>query len=72
MKKQVEIIKRELDWQGDRVEGVPPQYDYEKIECMMQGSRDFIKYLKRGYGRTTHLASIDIRNNRLKREKVKS
>ena len=46
MKKQVEIIKRELDWQGDRVEGVPPQYDYEKIECMMQGSRDFIKYLK--------------------------
>lgn len=69
VKKQVEIIKKELDWQGDRVEGVPPQYDYEKIECMMQGSRDFVKYLKRGYGRTTHLASIDIRNNRLNREK---
>ena len=35
----------------------------------MQGSRDYIKFLKRGFGRTTHLASIDIRNNRLSREK---
>lgn len=71
VKKQVQIIKKELDWNGDRVEGVPPEYDYEKIECMMQGSRDYIKYLKRGYGRTTHLASIDIRNQRLEREKGK-
>ena len=69
VKKQVEIIKKELDWRGDRVEGIPPEYDYEKIECMMQGSRDYIKYLKRGYGRTTHLASIDIRNQRLERDK---
>lgn len=30
VKTQVEVIKRELDWQGDEVEGVPPQYDYEK------------------------------------------
>ena len=68
VKKQVEIIKKELDWKGDRVEGIPPEYDYEKIECMMQGSRDYIKFLKRGFGRTTHLASIDIRNDRLKRD----
>ena len=34
----------------------------------MQGSRDYIKFLKRGFGRTTHLASIDIRNDRLKRD----
>ncbi len=38
-----------------QVEGVPPEYDYEKIECFMQGVRDYIKYLKRGFGRTTHL-----------------
>lgn len=68
VKEQVAIIKRELDWQGDEVEGVPPQYDYEKIECYMQGVRDYIKYLKRGFGRTTHLVSIDIRNGRLSRE----
>ena len=68
VKKQVEIIKEELDWKGDVVEGIPENYNYEKIECIMQGTRDFIKYLKRGYGRTTHLASIDIRNDRIKRD----
>lgn len=68
VKKQVQIIKDELGWEGDQVEGVPPEYDYEKIECFMQGVRDYIKHLKRGYGRTTHLASIDIRNGRLDRE----
>jgi len=68
VKRQVAIIRRELGWQGDEVEGVPPEYDYEKIECFMQGVRDYIRYLKRGFGRTTHLASIDIRNGRLSRE----
>jgi N-acetyl sugar amidotransferase len=67
VKTQVEIISRELGWKGDQVEGVPPEYNYEKIECFMQGVRDYIKYLKRGFGRTTHLASIDIRNHRLTR-----
>ena len=47
VKKQVEIIKNELDWKGDIVEGIPEEYDYEKIECMMQGVRDYIKYIKR-------------------------
>ena len=67
VKKQVAIIERELGWQGDRVEGVPAEYNYEKIECYMQGVRDYLKYIKRGYGRTAHLASIDIRNGRLER-----
>lgn len=67
-KKHVEIIKQELGWKGQPVEGVPPQYDYEKIECCFQGIRDYCKYVKRGYARTNHLASIDIRNNRLTRE----
>ena len=71
VKRQVKIIKEELGWKGDVVEGVPENYNYEKIECILQGTRDFIKYLKRGYGRTTHLASIDIRNDRLEREKGK-
>lgn len=67
-KSQVEIIKRELGWSGQRVEGVPPEYDYEKIECWFQGARDYAKFVKRGYARTNHLASIDIRNNRVTRE----
>lgn len=68
VKSNVQILKDELGWQGDEVENVPPEYDYEKIECFMQGSRDYIKYMKRGYTRPTHLASIDIRNDRMTRE----
>lgn len=68
VREQVKIIKKELNWKGDEVEGIPPEYDYEKIECYMQGLRDYLKYIKRGFGRTSHLASIDIRNNRLDRE----
>ena len=68
VKKHVEIIKKELNWTGDEVENVPPEYNYEKIECYMQGVRDYIKYIKRGYTRPTHLASIDIRNGRMNRD----
>ena len=70
VKKQYEVIHRELEWEGDKVENVPPGYNYEKIECYMQGVRDYIKYIKRGYSRPSHLVSIDIRNNRLKREEA--
>ena len=69
-KQNVETIKRELGWKGQNVEGVPPQYDYEKIECTFQGMRDYAKFVKRGYGRTNHLATIDIRNGALGREEA--
>lgn len=69
-KKHVEIIQRELGWEGQQTEGVPPDYSYEKIECTFQGMRDYAKFVKRGYGRTNHLASIDVRNNRLTREQA--
>lgn len=68
VKKQSAIIQEELGWQGDEVENVPPDYNYEKIECYMQGVRDYIKYIKRGYTRPSHLASLDIRNHRMTRE----
>jgi hypothetical protein len=68
VKKQSKIIQDELGWKGDLVENVPPGYNYEKIECYLQGVRDYIKYIKRGYTRPTHLASLDIRHDRLTRE----
>ena len=68
VKSQTEIIKRELGWQEDAVEGVPGAYSYEKIECFVQGVRDYLRFIKRGMGRTNHLASIDIRDGRLSRE----
>lgn len=70
VKRQCDVIADELGWEGDEVENVPPGYNYEKIECYMQGVRDYIKYIKRGYTRPSHLASLDIRNDRLTREEA--
>ncbi|MBW8308970.1 MAG: N-acetyl sugar amidotransferase [Candidatus Paracaedibacteraceae bacterium] len=57
-----QIISKELGWQGDQVEGMPwDLYPYEKIECSMQGTRDYIKYLKRGYSRVTQMTALDAR-----------
>ena len=71
VKRQSELIMSELGWKGDEVEGVPNSHNYEKIECYMQGVRDYIKYLKRGYARVTHLMTLDIRNGRIDRESAK-
>ena len=68
VKEQTRIIERELGWRGDQVEGVPDAYSYEKIECFVQGVRDYLRFIKRGMGRTNHLACIDIRDGRLTRE----
>ncbi|OHA24600.1 MAG: ATPase [Candidatus Taylorbacteria bacterium RIFCSPLOWO2_02_FULL_43_11] len=67
VKKNSDIISKKIGWQGDHVEGVPPKYYYEKIEYQLQGPRDYLKFIKRGYARTTHLCSIDIRNGRMTR-----
>ncbi len=72
VKMQVNKIREELDWQGDLVENVPEHYNYEKIECWMQGVRDYIKFIKRGYTRPTHLAAIDLRNNRISHEEARA
>jgi hypothetical protein len=66
--RQSQVIQSELGWRGDIVENVPPQYNYEKIECHMQGVRDYIKYIKRGYSRPSHLVALDRRNGRIAQE----
>lgn len=66
--RQSKLIMDELGWQGDEVEGMPPgMYSYEKIECAMQGVRDYLKYLKRGYSRVTQMTALDIRNGRIEK-----
>ncbi len=71
VKEQSKIIMDELGWQGDQVENVPPEYKYEKIECYMQGVRDHLKYVKRGYTRPSHLSAIDLRNGRITMNEAK-
>jgi N-acetyl sugar amidotransferase len=69
-KENSRIIQKEIGWTGDEVENVPPEYNYEKIECYMQGVRDYIKYIKRGYSRPSHLSAIDLRNNVISKSKA--
>lgn len=61
-REQSKLIMEELGWKGDQVEGVPPNFSYEKIECYMQGVRDYIKYRKRGYSRVSHLMALELRS----------
>ncbi len=65
---QAQIIHEELGWEGDEVENMPPgMYRYEKIECWVQGVRDYIKFLKRGYHRVTQMTALDLRNGRIEK-----
>lgn len=61
------LIKKELGWQADTVEGVPYELNEhgEKIECFMQASRDYIKYVKRGYSRISQLNAIKVRKGNM-------
>lgn len=71
--KNTEIIKRELGWQIDELEGVPREINGhgEKIECFMQGTRDYIKFIKRGYSRVAQINAFHIRNGRMTTEEAK-
>jgi N-acetyl sugar amidotransferase len=70
VKDHVKIIKKELGWKEDEIESGFPGPTYEKIECMFTGIRDYVKYLKRGFSRITHLTTLDIRHGRIKREEA--
>ena len=68
-----ELIKRELGWQTDELEGVPGEINGhgEKIECFMQGTRDYIKFVKRGYSRVAQINALHIRNGRMEIEEAR-
>ncbi len=65
--KQFEIIKNEFGWKSDELEGVPSEANKfgSKIECFMQGSRDYIKFIKRGYSRISQNMAYDLRNKKI-------
>lgn len=63
---QVQRIKTELGWKGNVVEG--SYEDYDKTECFAQGQRELSKWVKRGTGRSHHLANVAIRNGHMTRE----
>ena len=62
-----------MNWETDELEHVPKEFNPngEKIECFMQGTRDYVKWLKRGYSRMTQINSMLVRNKRMDPNKAK-
>jgi hypothetical protein len=70
VREQVKINQSELAWELDDLESGFPGPTYEKIECYFEGLRDYVKFLKRGFARITHLTTLDIRHGRMTREEA--
>lgn len=64
--RQMEFVRDVYDWKETEVEGT--YKGYKSAECIMPGMHDFTNYLKRGFGRATYQASVDVRNGLLSRE----
>jgi hypothetical protein len=57
--RQVEFIKKEYGWKEDDVQGTYKKY--KSVECIMPGVHDYSKFIKRGFGRATDHAVLDVR-----------
>lgn len=66
--RQTEWIKQEYGWKETEMEGA--YKGYKSAECIMAGMHDFTCYLKRGFGRSTWQAAVDIRNGLLTKKEA--
>lgn len=64
--RQTEWIRDVYGWKETEMEGA--YKGYKSAECIMAGVHDFTCYLKRGFGRSTGQASVDVRNGLLTRK----
>ena len=55
---------------GDRPHQEGTYTNYENLDGKFVGVHDYLKFLKFGFGRATDHASIDIRNERIKRDEA--
>jgi N-acetyl sugar amidotransferase len=66
--RQTEFVRDEYGWEECDIEGAYKRY--KSAECIMPGVHDYTKFLKRGYGRSTDQASLDVRTGLLTREEA--
>lgn len=66
--RQMEFVRDVYGWREDKVEGT--YKGYKSVECKMAGVHDYTKFLKRGFGRGTDHASVDVRAGLLSREEA--
>ena len=66
--RQTEFLRDMYGWRETQMENTYKRY--KSVEDIMSGMHDFTCYLKRGYGRATTQASIDVRNGLLTRDEA--
>lgn len=66
--RQMEFVRDEYGWREDHVEGT--YKCYKSVECKMAGVHDYTKFLKRGFGRGTDHASVDLRAGLMTRDEA--
>jgi len=66
--RQTEFIRDTYGWRETEMEGT--YKGYKSAECIMSGVHDFTCYLKRGFGRSTWQASVDVRNGLLTKQEA--
>lgn len=66
--RQTEFVRDNYGWKETQVEG--SYKGYKSAECIMPGVHDMACYLKRGYGRATFHASMDVRNGLLTKDEA--
>jgi len=64
--RQTEFIRDTYGWRETEMEGA--YKGYKSAECIMAGMHDFTCYLKRGFGRATWQASVDVRSGLISRK----
>ena len=66
--RQTEFVRDNYAWRETQVEGSFKRY--KSAECIMPGVHDLACYTKRGYGRSTFHASVDVRAGLLSRDEA--
>lgn len=66
--RQTEFLRDTYGWKETEMENTYKRY--KSVEDIMSGMHDFTCYLKRGYGRTSEQASLDVRNGLLTRDEA--
>ncbi len=66
--RQTEFVRDNYGWRETQVEGSFKRY--KSAECVMPGVHDLACYVKRGYGRSTFHASVDVRAGLLSRDEA--
>jgi N-acetyl sugar amidotransferase len=65
------VLSKELNWSGAPQEGVPAGREYEKFDCFLVGTNDYLRFIKEGYGRGARIGASEVRFGRMNRQQAR-